>query len=278
MSFLDLPARTVDVGGCPVRYRRLGKPGAPGMMLVHGAAAHAAWWLELAPELAADHDLVVMELSGHGDSGHREEYTPALWQLEAQTVLLDASLSGVTVVGHSMGGLVSSLLTAARPDLVGTLILLDSPIGKVARRDGPARQSRTRPSRKELLDGFKLLPPGTVADPRLLERVAAHGAVRAAEGWRWKADPEASQRFTNEEVDAALARITAPVGLVYGEHSSLAGPWTVERLQELLGRPVPAVRLRGAFHHLSLDAPAACARAVRQLAEALASRPGPAVG
>lgn len=33
----------VDVVGTPVRYRAWGEPGADGLVLVHGGAAHSRW-------------------------------------------------------------------------------------------------------------------------------------------------------------------------------------------------------------------------------------------
>ena len=44
----------------------------PGLLLVHGNAAHAYWWSFIAPLLARDYNVAAMDLSGMGDSGWRE--------------------------------------------------------------------------------------------------------------------------------------------------------------------------------------------------------------
>ncbi len=48
---LDAPweDRAVEVEGCPIHYLRWGEAGRPGIVLVHGGAAHAHWWSFIAP-------------------------------------------------------------------------------------------------------------------------------------------------------------------------------------------------------------------------------------
>lgn len=57
----------VEVKGTVVRARCWGPPG-PGVVLVHGGAAHAGWWDHVAPLIAANRRVVAVDLSGHGDS------------------------------------------------------------------------------------------------------------------------------------------------------------------------------------------------------------------
>ena len=63
--------RDVGVDGGRVHYRAWGEPGRPGLVLVHGGAAHSGWWDHVAP-LLGTHRVVAPDLSGHGDSGRRE--------------------------------------------------------------------------------------------------------------------------------------------------------------------------------------------------------------
>ena len=36
--------RVAEVEGCPIHYYRWGATTKPGLLLVHGGAAHAQWW------------------------------------------------------------------------------------------------------------------------------------------------------------------------------------------------------------------------------------------
>ena len=62
--------RDVVVAGARVAYRAWGPAGAPGVVLVHGGAAHSGWWDHVAP-LLTGHRVVALDLTGHGDSDRR---------------------------------------------------------------------------------------------------------------------------------------------------------------------------------------------------------------
>lgn len=66
--------RRVDSDGCPINYLCWGPSGAPGLVFIHGGAAHAHWWSFLVPHLADHYRVVALDLSGHGDSGRRDHY------------------------------------------------------------------------------------------------------------------------------------------------------------------------------------------------------------
>src|SRR3954466_9403501 len=98
--------RDVEVDGTRVHYRAWGPAGAPGLVLVHGGAAHSGWWDHVAP-LLSSHRVVALDLSGHGDSGRREIYDMRQWAREIVTVTEAEALDRPVVVGHSMGGWVA---------------------------------------------------------------------------------------------------------------------------------------------------------------------------
>ena len=62
----------VAVEGASVHWKAWGERGAPGMMLVHGGVAHKDWWDSIAPFLAETRRVVALDLSGMGDSDHRD--------------------------------------------------------------------------------------------------------------------------------------------------------------------------------------------------------------
>jgi pimeloyl-ACP methyl ester carboxylesterase len=106
---LAAPVETgeVRVAGVPVRYRAWGVRESPGIVLVHGGAAHSRWWDHVAPLLANGRRVVALDLSGHGDSGRRDRYDLDSWADETLAAATDAGAAGpVTLVGHSMGGYV----------------------------------------------------------------------------------------------------------------------------------------------------------------------------
>ena len=120
---------TVNVDGARVRYRAWGPPEAPGAVLVHGTAAHARWWDHVGPQLPAGLRVAALDLSGHGDSDWREQYSLDRWAEEVVAVAAGARISGAPfIIGHSLGGTIA-IRAAARygGDLAG-IVVIDSPL------------------------------------------------------------------------------------------------------------------------------------------------------
>ena len=101
-------------------------PGKPGLMLVHGHAAHAHWWDFIAPAFAGDFDVVAIDLSGAGDSDHRESYTAARFGEEIVSIIEAAELTSPTVVGHSFGGTLTRIAAHLSPDAMQSVVIVDS--------------------------------------------------------------------------------------------------------------------------------------------------------
>lgn len=261
---------TVD--GAVIRYERFANPGCPVLLLVHGGGANRAWFHGMLPHLWEDHELLVTDLSGHGDSDHRPfGYAPELWAKELATILEVEAATSPTVVGHSMGGFVTAYLVAHWPERVGRAILIDSgvrepgPEGDDPRGRDRSTATRIYPTREAAIERFRLVPVQPVVNIGL-ERVVAESSIREVEGgWTWKFDPQVFQRFTDAGLHRAVRSVRRPLGLIFGEHSSGCGPATVDYLRAVIGEEIPSRCIAGAHHHVPVDRPAECAGAVRSL-------------
>ena len=67
----------VTVEDCPIHYLLWGPETSekPGLLFVHGGAAHAQWWSFIAPFFAEDRPVAAIDLSGMGESGRRDDTT-----------------------------------------------------------------------------------------------------------------------------------------------------------------------------------------------------------
>jgi pimeloyl-ACP methyl ester carboxylesterase len=247
--------RTVEVEGCPIHYLRWGDPARPGLVLVHGGAAHAHWWSFLAPQLTHHYHVVAPDMSGHGDSGRREEYPREIWAREVLAVAEHAGFAGPPVlVGHSLGGLVSIVAASLYGNRLAGAIIVDSPV-----------RAPDVESEETALEHFHLMPPQPCENRYIIDHVARHSLRRVPGGWTWKFDPRVFIRFSLRPMSDYLAAVRCRVALFRGEFSYLVPPGTGEYMYELLDRNAPVVEIPQAHHHLILDQPLAFIAALRAI-------------
>jgi pimeloyl-ACP methyl ester carboxylesterase len=257
--------RDVGVEGARIHYRAWGEPERPGLVLIHGGAAHSGWWDHVAP-LLTSHRVLAPDLSGHGDSAHREVYDMHVWAREVVAVAEAERLTRPVVVGHSLGGWVAVTTGVEHGDAVSAVAYIDSPLN-----DQPPEESRLRerqrprrvyPSLEAAMARFRTLPPQDVVLPYVREHVA-RGSLRPVEGgWTWKFDPSFfGNRLLLRDL---LPQLRCPVALFRCEHG-LVSPAMAEDMTRLVPGRLPVVDLPDAGHHPMLDQPLALVTGLRTL-------------
>jgi pimeloyl-ACP methyl ester carboxylesterase len=264
--------RFVEVEGCRIRYLSWGDPTKPGLVLVHGGAAHAEWWSFLAPQLATQYHVVAPELSGHGDSGRREEYPREVWAREVMAVATDAAIVGAPVlVGHSLGGFVSIVAASLYGDRLAGAIIVDSPVrrpdpeSEEGARGRAFRNPKTYDDIETAIQHFHLIPPQPCVNAYIVDHVARHSLKKVDAGWAWKFDPRVFLKASLTPMSDYLARVRCRVCVFRGELSYLVPPEIAEYMYGLLDRNAPIVEIPQAYHHLILDQPLAFIAALRAI-------------
>jgi pimeloyl-ACP methyl ester carboxylesterase len=267
----------VAVDGCPIRYLSWGRAGTPGVVVVHGGAAHARWWDHLGPLLAGSdrHHVVALDLSGHGDSGWRAGYTLDLWADEVMAVAADAGMvAAPVVIGHSMGGFVTIGVAARHGERLAGAIIVDSPVrapdpeSEEGRGGRMFRQPKTYPDLETAARHFHLVPPQPPPEAHVLEHVARHSLRETPAGWTWKFDPQLfhkRERRRPGDYGSELEQVRCRIAVLHGELSSIVDAGITDYMAERLGRTAPFVEIPQAHHHLILDQPLAFVAAVRAL-------------
>jgi len=264
--------RQVEVDGCRIHYLRWGDPAKPGIMLVHGGAAHAHWWSFIGPQLTHQYHVVAVDLSGHGDSGRREEYPREIWAREVMAVAADAGFIGPPVlVGHSLGGLVSIVAASLYGERLAGAIIVDSPVrapdpeSQEGAYGRTFRNPKTYPDLATAIRHFHLMPPQPCENRFIVDHVARHSLHRVAAGWTWKFDPRIFIRFSLKPMSDYLSDTRCRVAVFRAEFSHVVPPETGEYMYELLDRNAPIVEIPQAHHHLVLDQPLAFIAALRAI-------------
>ena len=235
--------------------------GSPPFLLCHGFSGSAHDFALSIEDLAAGREVLALDHRGHGRSEKLGTVTRYSMDRLADDLiaLIDAQAGGpVDLLGHSMGGAISLRLTLARPDLVRSLILMDTSGWSFVPKDSPLAA---------IMAGFIAAYDPTAGLPDLTalpnpEKPLVEAATPAA----WQArklemdaafDPYAmkalgEELFTDSSqwIRARLAEISCPVTVIVGEHDH---PF-VDQAEELAAA-VPDGRLTvigGAYHQPQL--------------------------
>ncbi len=99
----------------------------PPIVFLHGLASNRTRWTEFIREtsLKARHDLITVDLRGHGESITRRRFSLEDWSADIAAILDQEKASQAIVVGHSMGAQAALYFGAARPDNLAGLVLID---------------------------------------------------------------------------------------------------------------------------------------------------------
>jgi pimeloyl-ACP methyl ester carboxylesterase len=278
-----------------LHYVDWGNETKPLLVLVHGGRDHARSWDWVARELRRDHHVVALDLRGHGDSGWAVGggYAITDFVLDLARLLEALDRFPVSLVAHSLGGMIALQYAGIYPERVGRLVAVEGlgPPPEMLRRmlDTPAwERMRGWIERMQELAGRKPRPYPSIeaAAQRMLEEnsflspeqarhLTIHGVARNEDGtYGWKFDNYVRalwpHRPSQEELHALWARIECPVLLVRGAES-----WSHDPVEDGRVRPFRDARLvtiAGAGHWVHHDRLEEFLRAVQPfLAERVAA-------
>ncbi|MEF9673420.1 alpha/beta hydrolase [Pseudomonas sp. MWU13-2100] len=236
------------------------------VIALHGWLDNANSFARLAPKL---HGLriVALDMAGHGHSGHRPVGAGyALWDYVYDVLQVAEQLGWkrFSLLGHSLGAIVSIVLAGALPERVTRLALIDGVIPPTGSGENAAeRLGMALQAQLELRDKRKSVHPtldraiearmkGLVAVSReAAELLAQRGLMPVPGGYTWRSDNRLTLpsplRLTEEQAMAFIRRIACPTQLVVAEQGMLA------QHKDLLDRlPFSLERLPGG-HHLHLN-------------------------
>ncbi len=181
------------------RYTRAAREGTgaehpyPPVVILHGLFGSGDNWRSHAQSLAAERDVLVPDMPGHGVSMHPPSYRyTALAEIVLEALEeLGLATEGrpVSLLGHSMGGKVAMAIAFARPEAVDGLIIAD-----IAPREYPPRHdeifsamdyvAEARPASRSEADTLlaRYIPE------RSIRLFLLKSLVSGDDGYRWQLD------------------------------------------------------------------------------------------
>ncbi|MFP6848053.1 MAG: alpha/beta hydrolase [Pseudomonas sp.] len=239
------------------------------VIALHGWLDNAASFSRLAPLLPGLR-IVALDFAGHGHSDHRPPGASyAIWDY-AHDVLQVAEQFGwqrFSLLGHSMGAIVSVLLAAAMPERVSRLALIDGLIPYTGEPDtapqklGEALKAqlalagKSKPVYAEFSRAVEARMRGVGAVSReAAELLAQRGLMPVPGGYTWRTDSRLTLpsplRLTQAHALAFVRNLQCPAKLVMAQQGMLLAQPSISQLVE--GVAIEVAQLPGG-HHLHLD-------------------------
>ena len=270
---------TTDVG-----LKNLTKP-ADLILCLHGWLDNSSSFIPLIKHLQNTH-LVAIDLPGHGKSSHKSadaHYHFLDWVYDVLMLIESNHWDNIHIVGHSMGGMIASAFTAAFPEKVKSLTLIDS-IGVIYGKDEEA----TTQLRKGMLSRVKnntsiakinkKLTKDRATKARVLmsdlsyehaELIVSRNLKETEDGTFWRSDRNLNTvspyRITRSQAEQLVSDISVPTQLIYGSNG-------LDFVQEGIKNFSPMIKnfqiekLEGG-HHIHMENPKATAILITSLIE-----------
>jgi pimeloyl-ACP methyl ester carboxylesterase len=261
----------VTANGLRLHYLDYGNEGAPWLVCIHGLTGNAHNFDALAPVLTPRYHVISVDVRGRGDSewGPPTEYLHQNYASDLATMLETLGVARTSLIGTSMGGIISMMYAGGWPNRVERLLLND--IGPEINEAGAARIGNyvgNAPERFKDLDEvvahFKQNYPAMARLASEVAREFVKWSVKPApaSGLMWKMDPNVRRpvRGTQQRFDfwVPYARITCPILIVRGGESDILAPDTTARMCKVQNLAT-VVEIPGVAHAPMLTEPASLA-------------------
>ena len=271
----------IELANLRLAARAWGEPSLPRMLALHGWLDNAASFDAIAPLLCDKFHIVALDLPGHGRSDHRP---PGTWYHFVDSVgdvaaAADAlNWNNFSLLGHSLGGGIATLLAAAFPKRIDHLYLIDAlgPLTTDAEQT-PALLQRALEQRSGLSsktlrvfatesEAAKARQEATWLSFEAAQILVSRGLDAIPGGYRWSSDPRlrlaSPQRFTEPQMLAIVKAIRAPTLVILAQPLAPFLPEALiqKRIENVAD--IEVIKLPGS-HHIHLEDPQPVAAAIR---------------
>ncbi|RED15816.1 alpha/beta fold hydrolase [Parasphingopyxis lamellibrachiae] len=127
--------------GLRLHYRSYAGPSdKPPILCLHGLTRNARDWEPVAERLTGDWQIYVLEMRGRGESAYAPDpmtYVPLTYVQDVEAFLKDRNIDRYVAFGTSLGGIITMLQAATRPERLAAVMLND--VGPVIEEDGVER-------------------------------------------------------------------------------------------------------------------------------------------
>ncbi len=219
-------AREIEfiVNAAKIAGKAWGDASGPPTFMLHGWLDNANTFDRLAP-LLPELNLVALDFAGHGRSDHRPPGIHYEWVLDMQEVMAISRQLGwnkFSLIGHSMGGAISSNLAGLFPEHIERAVMIDGFL--VYTKNATRRVDASRQAIEKMLDASLSKPPVHPTVEAMVKRAAestkqsleaaatlvARGHKAVPGGFTWVTDPRirfpSAEHTAKDELEELMRR------------------------------------------------------------------------
>ena len=258
-----------------------GNPNGVPVLAFHGWLDNAATFDNLAP-LLPELRIISLDLPGHGHSDHRPSGSAYYFIDMVMDVIEVVEVLGFdrfSLLGHSMGAGVATYLAGTLREKINYVILIEG-LGSIVQKPEKMPEDFRESAIQWMKRNKKKLPIYPDIESAVKARHQVGGILESSVrtlverglkplegGYTWRSDPilksKSRHYFTEEQAQAFIKEITAPVLLIEAEHTEK------DYWYELLQKRMPYVnklqhQIIPGGHHLHLDNPEPVAMAINE--------------
>jgi pimeloyl-ACP methyl ester carboxylesterase len=259
-----------------LHYVDWGNPSRPPLLLVHGGRDHCRNWDWAAEALRDEWHIIAPDLRGHGDSQWSTDanYTMAGYIYDLAQLIHQQRLAPVTIIAHSLGGVISLRYAGLYPQTVRRLVAIEG-IGPsperlaeyrartiVDRKDEWIREQRMLAGRlprryASIEDAFKRMQEENQhLTAEQARHLTEHGVNQNEDGtFSWKFDNYVRAfppyDMSRRDIQLLWGRIACPTLLLHGKESWSGDPVADGRAAHF--RHATVIGIDGAGHWLHHD-------------------------
>ena len=259
----------LTANGLKLHYLDYCGDGLPWLVCIHGLRGNAHNFDTLASHLTRGYHVLSIDIRGRGESGWgpAKEYLPQHYTNDLSAMLEALGIAKSTLIGTSLGGIVSMMFAGGWPERAARLVLND-----VGPEVDPAGSSRVASALTEAPEEFRdlgevaayyrLAYPRTANMPESDLREWAQWSVKPGKngGLTWKMDPSIRRPPRGGAAQARLdlwvpfARISCPILVIRGAQSDILAPLTARQMRTT-HTDVTVAEIPGVGHAPSLVEP-----------------------
>ena len=249
-----------------------GQTEKPLLLMVHGWLDNAASFSKLIP-LLHDFHVIAIDLPGHGKSSHRSpdaHYHLLDYVHDLQCLVHAQGWKDFSIVGHSLGGIISSMYCAVFPELVNKFVCIESagpltePESTSVEQLRKATQSRIEANEKQIKQP-KDLKSIVHARQKVSDLTSENAGIilqrntiyeKQTDTLQWSTDKRlrtvSSLRLTKPQVENMLEGIQCPIHFVLGSNGFSKVKDLMEKRKSLF-RNAQVTTVEGG-HHVHMEA------------------------